>query len=327
MFFLLGSSCTLCTPDQEMGFFQFLLLVLLYISPLVSTTPKFDTTGTNYSIMKADVITIRPECQSKCGYLVIPYPFGIDKSCAINPTFVITCDETTDPPKAFLMGGTVQVYDVSNTQLRRSNSVAFIRYDQSGKPIVNMTSFSGLGSTTYMYSDDNVFTVVGCDDFGKLYNEYSSLPKGCSTTCDTIDEVPENGDCLGSGCCQVPINLLNSYTIVLDSYNNHRDVSSFSDSGYAFMGERGRFNFRGKSDLIDSNFRNRTMDTVPVVLDWVIGFDNCTEAAKEKKSSVCYKNSKCVDGNRYRGYKGYRCECNEGYEGNPYLERGCQDID
>ncbi|XP_063947690.1 putative wall-associated receptor kinase-like 16 [Daucus carota subsp. sativus] len=226
------------------------------------------------------------------------------------------------------MGGNVQVVDISNTQLRITNSVAYSCYSPLGEVTSTKNSSIELGATSYMYSDDNVFTVIGCDDFGNvLNNDYSSLPKGCSTTCENIDEVREDGPCSGSGCCQVNINLLKKFKIVLKSFNNHKSVSLFSDCGYAFLGEK-NFKFKGKSDLNDSGFWNRTMETVPIVLDWVIGNRNCTEAAQYKNSSVCYQNSKCVDGfgTRYRGYRGYRCNCNKGYQGNPYLSPGCQDI-
>uniref|UniRef100_A0A165ABH0 Wall-associated receptor kinase domain-containing protein n=1 Tax=Daucus carota subsp. sativus TaxID=79200 RepID=A0A165ABH0_DAUCS len=225
------------------------------------------------------------------------------------------------------MGGNVQVVDISNTQLRITNSVAYSCYSPLGEVTSTKNSSIELGATSYMYSDDNVFTVIGCDDFGNvLNNDYSSLPKGCSTTCENIDEVREDGPCSGSGCCQVNINLLKKFKIVLKSFNNHKSVSLFSDCGYAFLGEK-NFKFKGKSDLNDSGFWNRTMETVPIVLDWVIGNRNCTEAAQYKNSSVCYQNSKCVDGfgTRYRGYRGYRCNCNKGYQGNPYLSPGCQD--
>lgn len=310
---------------------HFFLLVLLYfacgLNPADSFSLTFETNDTNHSIIMANNnITVLPECQSKCGKLTIPYPFGINSRCSINPTFVVTCNDTEDPPKAFLMGGNVQVVDISNTQLRITNSVAYSCYSPSGEVTSTQNSSIELEATSYMYSDDNVFTVIGCDDFGNvLNNDYSSLPKGCSTTCENIDEVREDGPCSGSGCCQVNINLLKKFKIVLKSFNNHKSVSLFSDCGYAFLGEK-NFKFKGKSDLNDSSFWNRTMETVPIVLDWVIGNRNCTEAAQYKNSSVCYQNSKCVDGfgTRYRGYRGYRCNCNKGYQGNPYLSPGCQ---
>ncbi|KAL8093074.1 wall-associated receptor kinase 2-like [Apium graveolens] len=316
--------------------FVFLLLVLLYFSwglkSLESATLRFNTSDADHSIMKAENITIHPDCQRKCGDLTVPYPFGINSNslnCSINPSFAITCDDSTNPPQAFLMDGDVQVYDISNTELRIANTVAYRCYSESGQLTDDQYMYTALWGTSYMYSAANVLTIVGCDDYANIYNApEGTLPKGCSTTCQNIDEVTENETCSGSGCCQVPINVIQYYKAYLHSYNDHENVSSFNDCGYAFMGEKDRFRFRGKSDLNDSTFWNRTMETVPIVLDWVIGDENCTEAAKNSsKSPICHANSICIDGTQHRGgFKGYRCNCSEGYEGNPYLSPGCQDI-
>ncbi|KAL1819123.1 hypothetical protein ACET3Z_013992 [Daucus carota] len=314
--------------------FLFLAVLVFFswgLKPLESTTLKFNTSDTNHTIMQAKVITIHPECQRKCGDLVVPYPFGINSeslNCSINPSFAITCNSSTKPPKAFLMNGNVQVYDISNTELRISNYLAFRCYDKFGNLTSDEYSYISLGETSFTYSAANVFTVVGCDDLANIYNAPAgTLPKGCSTTCQNINEVTENETCSGSGCCQVPINVVQYFRAYLHSYNDHTNVSSFNRCGFAFMGEKGSFTFRGKSDLADPvAFWNRTRQSVPIVLDWVIGNKSCTEAA-HLKSSVCkYPNSYCIDGILARGYKGYQCKCNEGYEGNPYLSSGCQDI-
>ncbi|CAK9139995.1 unnamed protein product [Ilex paraguariensis] len=39
-------------------------------------------------------------------------------------------------------------------------------------------------------------------------------------------------------------------------------------SGYAFLGEENAFTFRGASDFLDPDFMNKTLSTVPTVLDW-----------------------------------------------------------
>ncbi|MCD9641629.1 hypothetical protein HAX54_027944 [Datura stramonium] len=63
------------------------------------------------------------------------------------------------------------------------------------------------------------------------------------------------------------------------------------------------------------------MDNVPIVLDWAIGNLTCVEA-QQHKDYACLVNSQCVDSGT--GLGGYRCSCDPGYEGNPYVSPGCQ---
>ncbi|XP_059295390.1 wall-associated receptor kinase 2-like, partial [Lycium ferocissimum] len=55
-----------------------------------------------------------------------------------------------------------------------------------------------------------------------------------------------------------------------------------------------------------------------------IGSLTCIDA-RTSEDYACRENSECVDSDT--GLRGYRCSCNEGYEGNPYLSPGGQDID
>ncbi|KAG7980679.1 hypothetical protein I3843_05G194500 [Carya illinoinensis] len=86
-------------------------------------------------------------------------------------------------------------------------------------------------------------------------------------------------------------------------------------ASYAFVAKQDGFYF--SSDYLESLQGN---ETYPMVLDWAIGNTTCEIA----ENHVCGRNSKCE--NPENG-DGYLCKCiNEGYEGNPYLEDGCQDI-
>ncbi|XP_074353485.1 wall-associated receptor kinase 1-like [Apium graveolens] len=315
-----------------MHLFLSLLLGLLYISwgseQLESSSLRFNTTDDFHSILKAQVITIKPECQSKCGDLTVPYPFGIISealNCSIDPSFDITCNNSFYPPKAFIQTGNIEVYDISNTELRISTAISYQCYNQSGKILDGGQSWTVTLTSPYRYSDTNWFTIVGCDDFASIYNDPdSAYRKGCMTTCSETAEVTEN-ECSGSGCCQVSVNLEKYFRLYLSSdYNHTYGVSSFNRCGYAFLGEKSSFKFRGTSDLNDTDFANRTAANVPIVLDWAIGNKNCSEAIKDPDSYACRDaNSDCSD--QFQS-GGYLCGCKEGYEGNPYLSLGCHDV-
>ncbi|KAK1355681.1 putative wall-associated receptor kinase-like protein 16 [Heracleum sosnowskyi] len=291
-----------------------------------STTFEYDIMDANHTILNAETITM-PGCPKKCGNLTVPYPFGIKSeglSCSKDSLFDITCNNSTNPPKAFINTGNLEVLDISNSELRISNLLSYKCYDTFGKRTERQSVYFGLGKNPYLFSKANVLTVVGCDDFARIYNSPEGyLPKGCTTTCQNISEVTEN-ECSGGGCCQVSINIKRYYKLFLSSYYNHANVSSFSRCGYAFFGERSRFTFKGLSDLKNPDFFNTTTASVPIVLDWAIGKNSCTEAYQDSNSYACKDpNSYCINGTQSVGY---RCNCKDGYEGNPYFSAGCKDI-
>ncbi|RVW67519.1 Wall-associated receptor kinase 2 [Vitis vinifera] len=78
-------------------------------------------------------------------------------------------------------------------------------------------------------------------------------------------------------------------------------------------------NFSGFHQF-DISFSNQNMKYFyPAVLKWEIGNKSCHETQK-RGDYACGRNSRCV--NSKKG-SGYRCLCNPGYRGNPYLPDGC----
>ncbi|GKD53369.1 wall-associated receptor kinase 2-like protein [Tanacetum coccineum] len=274
--------------------------------------------GSNLKAMKN---IAKPGCEAHCGNIAIPYPFGIgnDTGCSLNNSFYVTCDTSTDPPKLFLASSNLVVHSFSDSELRLFTGVGYKCYDKYGDISSEYSWWTSLGTLTYTFSERNKFTVVGCDDIALI--EEDRYFSGCRGLCSKLTDVDE-GECSGKGCCQTPITKgLKYYNITLATLSGHINVSDFNKCGYAFLSEEDSFRFGGAKDLYtktELDFYNRVTSSVPVVLDWVIAPEvrTCSEANECKGKSHCYD----VPGGVYR------CSCNQGYEGNPYLDQGCQGL-
>ncbi|GFQ01647.1 wall-associated receptor kinase 2 [Phtheirospermum japonicum] len=261
-------------------------------------------------------------CQTTCGNLNIPFPFGTTPNCSLDHSFVITCNYNYNPPKPFLNSGPIEILDISPDDglMKITSSVASNCYDNSSSQ-VNTISELSLSKFT-ISSTLNKFTAVGCDTYALIEGSskgWKQMSTGCVSWCHDIGSVT-NGTCSGIGCCQTSIpNGVRDFLVDIRSFRNHTRVRSFNRCGYAFVVEDGAYEFVS-SDLED--LRNRK--SVPVVLDWSVGNVSCWVARNNVSGFACLANhSECVDSSNVVGY---RCKCLAGFEGNPYLVDGCQDI-
>ncbi|KAF8006409.1 hypothetical protein BT93_K0648 [Corymbia citriodora subsp. variegata] len=257
-------------------------------------------------LAQADDSITKPGCQSSCGNLSIPYPFGLsdsDPHCRshINhSSFRVDCDNSTKPP---------------DHELRINASIGRDCYSRSGH---DNSSSPWLWLAKFPFSSTkNKFTAIGCDTSASFRDRHGKFSFGCMSSCSSVLDV-RNGSCTGIGCCEtsIPRNIFN-YNISITSFSNHSDVLGFNPCSYAFVAEIGSYNF-SVGDL-----KQLIFDPTPLVLDWAIGNQTCEEAKKNSMSYMCTKNTNCIDAEN--GY-GYKCTCSEGYRGNPYLENGCHDI-
>nr|XP_043618834.1 wall-associated receptor kinase 2-like [Erigeron canadensis] len=308
--------------------FLFLILFSLVITHSTSqSTPITNTTSSDLAtITKASNVS-KPGCQSRCGNVIIPYPFGIGPGCFHSNWFEMFCETQFNPPKAFLgKRKSLQILEFSDYTFRVPSRVASQCYDKLGNLIKDIPVNTSLAwESPFSFSKKNQFTVIGCDDFvllqGTALTNYAS---SCIALCSKPEEVV-NGSCSGVGCCQTSIPKAMKYysTLVGSFVNNHVDVWSFNPCTYSFFAEKDKFTFNGVSDFKDPNFKNRTEATVTQLVDWVVGNLNCSEA-RTAGVLTCQANSQCIDSDT--GVPGYRCVCNKGYLGQPYLEPGCHDI-
>ncbi|KAL7095291.1 hypothetical protein ACP275_10G014400 [Erythranthe tilingii] len=300
------------------------LLAWILFAGVTSTFAATNSTTTTdtFNILKAPTIS-KPNCASKCGNLTVPYPFGIGvgSGCGISQLFELNCTAG----RAY--NGDIRIFEISDSQMRISNVMSRRCYDRTGAAVLTNSASSNIIGTPFSYSELNRFTVVGCDDFALVTGSGGvNFTSGCVSFCSRAEDVI-GGYCSGIGCCQTSLPKgLKYYLTDLSSLKNHTAVSSFDPCSYAFLGEQERFVFRGASDLSDPNFMRRVLDTVPIVLDWAIGNLTCAEIDQSSGSDyACKANTVCVDSDT--GLAGYRCSCKNGYEGNPYLDPGCTDID
>ncbi|KAK1372786.1 putative wall-associated receptor kinase-like 16 [Heracleum sosnowskyi] len=312
----------LITRTKKMHF------AFVFVTMLSMLSTQAATSDINNTITKARFIT-KPGCKSKCGSLIVPYPFGIGvgSGCSIDSStwFDVNCSTSFNPPRAFMGTTNIQIFNISDSQLRISNYIGRRCYNQSGGLISDKSTYTNLLNSPFTFSDLNTFTVIGCDDIALITgSEQRNFTSGCISLCSKAEDVLDYG-CSGIGCCQtlIPRGLKYYYANLL-SLRNHTRVWSFDPCSYAFLGETNSFKFRGASDLSDPTFINRTLDTVRIALDWVIGNQTC-EQARESKAYACQSNTFCT--NSDSGFGGYSCSCLKGFEGNPYLNPGCQDID
>ncbi|KAG5552336.1 hypothetical protein RHGRI_010424 [Rhododendron griersonianum] len=315
-------------------------LLLFQYSRLLLAQPTLgmNTSTTNITANLAaetdtSFFVAKPGCQPKCGDITVPYPFGIGNAsssgCSMSRWFNLTCKSTSyDPPKLFLGG--LQVLSISRTQVRVRNTVAARCYNQStGDITYDKPAWMKWGDPwPYTVSDTaNKFTVVGCGAYALItwLRQGRNFSTGCLSVCSNSADVVA-GDCTGIGCCQINIpNGLKNFEGSLGRVYGQTKDSFESYCTYAFLGEQDKFQFNGSSDFNDwASFINRTLDTVPVVLDFVIGNQTCAEA-KNLSTLSCHDNTSCTDSDS-EYYRGYLCSCKNGYKGNPYLSPGCTDI-
>ncbi|XP_039026923.1 wall-associated receptor kinase 2-like [Hibiscus syriacus] len=262
----------------------------------------------------------KPGCQIHCGNITIPYPFGTGSvECYINESFFIRCNTSFHPPRAFLTTTDIEVLHVSvDGYLRIRYPVGYDCYNSSGS-----SSYFNAGFTLgkfYISHTRNKFTAIGCDTYayveGFVGRTYST---GCVSFCyDEADVV--NGSCFGIGCCQTDIPKgVTDYRLSFDSYWSHSKVLSFNPCSYGFAVEDGVYDF-SLSHFLDHNFSKKKF---PIIIDWTIGNESCREARMDPQNYACKENSACIVPENGGGYL---CRCLHGFQGNPYLSHGCQDI-
>ncbi|CAJ1971950.1 unnamed protein product [Sphenostylis stenocarpa] len=268
-----------------------------------------------------------PGCPDSCGGVSsIPYPFGVGYSsvtgekCFLEETLELTCRNST----LYHGGGNVQILNISLAG--KMDMLIFTSNACKNERLGAVETFGNLCSLETpafaISSEDNKFVSVGCDSYGYLnsYRNGTGSSTGCLTRCNSLESVEimqRSGNCTGIGCCQVDIPPgMKNISFQAFTFNNFNSTSDFNKCGYSFVVKNGNYTF--SLDHLDQ----LPFSMAPLVVDWSVRNDTC-DASMSRADYACKSNSHCE--NSPFGY-GYRCKCNPGFQGNPYLPDGCQDI-
>lgn len=280
--------------------------------------------------ISADHLPIaKPNCPERCGKVSIPYPFGIGSGCYLDPAYEIICNSSLQSRKPFLRSFGLEVEEIplqtkvynvhyypADTDLYQTMTVKIPVLRTCSKQNANISSLD-FGGTPYWFSSFfNDLIVRGCRSTVILRNRTNDIESGCSSLCDghniSIDH-KLTASCVGIECCQIN---LNETTTPFDFYRlNVFNYPSESHNCTTTMLVAKNDN-RSKL-LVDST------DLTSTVLHWMLA--NSTGVtmplSDEKGRRYCtnYTYTKKME-------NGFRCSCNSGYYGNPYILDGCQGI-
>ncbi|TVU10491.1 hypothetical protein EJB05_44026, partial [Eragrostis curvula] len=279
-------------------------------------------------------------CDTKCGHVRVPYPFGISPNCSYPaPGFNLTCNRSRHPPRLLLGDGTLEVAEISlENSTVRAVGTGGVRIGRGG---AGVWRGAGMGDDdrvpfTLMPGDFNELVVTGCNVQATLQVDEDTIVSGCSSFCSKggAEEFHygRNGSkyCSGIGCCQAPIpDGSTSLDVRFKRLNNDPATRNLKHV-HIFVAEVDWFDKKVGRDILRPKPNRRSGPVkVPVILQWAIQVDTTTAATDDSvfappcdarvARNICRsEHSHCTDSGR-----GYQCFCEDNYEGNPYLVGGC----
>ncbi|KAH7575930.1 hypothetical protein JRO89_XS02G0255100 [Xanthoceras sorbifolium] len=283
-------------------------------------------------LVESVLITAKPGCQTSCGNVTIPFPFGIGSNCYLDPWYAVNC--SSDKP--FLLRFDLEVLDiwiengtmlVNHPVLTACNKSYDYRYKHLES--VNMEN-----SPFFFSPTKNVFSGLGCDAFAYVYYNESFIA-GCYSSCQASGATAtrETIGCYGIKCCQTRIpSSLQVFNASVGPLNEGKPSEAENeDCKQGFLVQELWLSRRtGNYGILSHATR------VPAVLDWGIRDDSFNSTMIDPLSDChVFANISIQDGRFVNDTVNIsssfeipvnKCKCSRGWRGNPYLNPGCQGI-
>ncbi|KAL6608300.1 hypothetical protein ACP70R_041363 [Stipagrostis hirtigluma subsp. patula] len=304
-------------------------VAVLHLLQLLAITPVLISAG-----------IALPGCMSKCGKVRIPYPFGVAAGC-YREGFKLTCSETYNPPKLFVADTGIEVRHISLQKGTLSVNNGISR--MTGRNLYRMTWETPLDNSIFTVSAVlNKFVVMGC---GFLFlirlPDAQDMVVTCVSSClRGHSAVATDGACSGVGCCETSMPAArNMYSFDLISFDagNNWTMPGQSFNATVVMVEKAWWERDNNAMLLQKAVSDglgtsrgipgsaRPLD-IRAVVNWKFSNLSCADAKGSSDFGCLSDNSFCFDRSSNRS-PGYLCQCRQGFEGNPYIPNGCQDID
>uniref|UniRef100_A0A0D3F3B6 non-specific serine/threonine protein kinase n=1 Tax=Oryza barthii TaxID=65489 RepID=A0A0D3F3B6_9ORYZ len=277
-----------------------------------------------------------PGCPDKCGNISIPYPFGTTPPAMFYAPLVLQANGHYFEGQKNLEGirpnmdGTSDELldiDIARGEVRVTMPISSDCSMNESYHEVNISSISSSLSGALLFSSTkNVLLGIGQRFIAVIDGETQTSATNYSASCSSLFDAPEtaqNGACMGLGCCEAELAPgLGPIRVSMYRQSSNSMWKTFPCS-YSMIVEKSWYNF-SLQDLYGYGALKRKFPRgVPLVLDFAIRNDSCPADGMTLPTACRSDNSRCV--NATYG-SGYLCKCKDGFDGNPYIPDGCQDI-
>ncbi|KAL5581534.1 hypothetical protein UlMin_013976 [Ulmus minor] len=257
----------------------------------------------------------KPGCESKCGNVSIPYPFGMgSKDCYLDKWFEIECNNISHTP--LLKLSQLEVFNISfggdsDPELEVRSPISFMNCGDRK----NSSQTVDLKGSPFVFSSTmNSFMAVSCGT-----DTVIDATSECSSSLQNSSRRSKTSYCDGIDCCQSNLpSELNAFKI--DFRISAEDPGQCK---YAFVVYKDWFLNHSRNNYASIRY----MDSVPVVLNWYL-----SRSYSEKFQPYQLRRLReydCIqlyESSSTDLWKPFFCFCASGFQGNAYLPQGCNGI-
>ncbi|XP_011017598.1 PREDICTED: wall-associated receptor kinase-like 22 [Populus euphratica] len=189
---------------------------------------------------ESQVMTL-PGCESYCGRIGIPYPFGMKEGCYLDERFKILCNPSSGVPKLTVNGTDLDVNYISAYDSTIEVMFPIVFANCSGKDRNTVVDLEG---SPFVFSSGNYFIARGCDNLALMTQNQSTIG-GCVSICDKNRD-SMIASCSGIDCCQTRIpSFLKVFNVNMKGLDDGKGSGGEKQCRYAYLIDQTQINYGG----------------------------------------------------------------------------------